>query len=160
MKFSLFAHTPDHTHQIGTHLGRAIKLHTPEQVVLAINGDLGAGKTMFVQGLAYGLEIAEVPTSPTFAIMEEYPPLLHIDLYRLEEHELEPLGIEEHIELWRGVIAIEWAEKFLHILPAEMVTIQISIEDTTRRFDISSAHSLAWLSQWNSNTKSFSSCPQ
>ena len=81
-----------------------------------------------------------VPRSPTFAIMEEYEgrlPLLHVDFYRLEEEELEPLGLEEQLELWPGVVAVEWASRFPFLYPSSPINVQIRIvEDDIRIFQI------------------------
>jgi tRNA threonylcarbamoyladenosine biosynthesis protein TsaE len=84
--------------------------------VIALRGDLGAGKTEFVKGLAEGLGYPRDVTSPTFTLIHEYVggrlPLYHMDLYRLEsERELDELGLDDYL-FGDGICAIEWAEKF------------------------------------------------
>ncbi len=109
---------------------------TPGDVVL-LSGNLGAGKTAFVRGLAEGLGIdpGEV-SSPTFTIVHEYRggrlTLYHVDLYRLEKAATEDLGLEE-MGVADGVLAIEWPDRLTHALPgATMVKIDI-VDETTRR---------------------------
>ena len=136
MHFSFFSHSLEDTLFLGHQLG--LLLSTP--VLITLDGDLGAGKTHFVQGLALGLGIHEKPTSPTFAIMEEYEgrlPLLHVDMYRLEEEDLEPLGLEEQLEEWIGVIAVEWSVRFPHVLPENALNIVIDQDQETRSFHFS-----------------------
>ncbi len=107
-------HSPEETIQLGRHLAR--ELHPPRIVVL--RGDLGAGKTTLVKGIAEGFQAAseEDVTSPTFTLIHEYRGpvvnVFHIDLYRIEtERELETLGLDD---LWddSNILLIEWGEKF------------------------------------------------
>jgi tRNA threonylcarbamoyladenosine biosynthesis protein TsaE len=103
--------------------GRSVASTLRRGAVLALCGDLGAGKTHFVKGLAAGLGGGEVVTSPTFTLLHEYTggrlPLFHFDFYRLEdEAEALKIGLEEYLD-GDGVCAIEWAEKFPALLPGE-----------------------------------------
>ena len=89
--------------------------------VLALCGDLGAGKTHFVKGLALGLGSRVEVTSPTFTLIHEYAggrlPLMHFDLYRLEsEDELLRIGFDDYLD-GAAALAIEWADKFPALLP-------------------------------------------
>lgn len=108
--------------------------------VLLLAGDLGAGKTTFVKGLAAGLGIdpAEV-SSPTFTLLHEYRggrlTLYHADLYRLDKTATEDLGLEE-TGVRDGVLAIEWPDRLTHDMPgARLVRIEL-VDDATRRITI------------------------
>ena len=108
--------------------------------VVLLAGNLGAGKTAFVRGLAEGLGIdpGEV-SSPTFTLVHEYRggrlTLYHVDLYRLDRAATEDLGLEE-LGVADGVLAIEWPDRLTHDLtPATRVNIEI-VDDTTRRISI------------------------
>ena len=108
--------------------------------VLLISGDLGAGKTTFVRGLAEGLGIhpREV-SSPTFTIVHEYRgrglTLYHADLYRLERAATDDLGLEE-IGVKDGVLAIEWPDRLTHELPGAMRVRLETVNDSSRRITI------------------------
>lgn len=132
MNISFISREIEQTYLLGRHLGNIIR----GPIFLAIDGDLGAGKTHFVQGISKGLEIATLPRSPTFAIMEEYEgrlPLLHVDFYRLEEEDIPPLGLEEYLELWPGVVAVEWASRFPSLFPTVPLYVDIRVrEDDVR----------------------------
>ena len=101
----------DETHRIAAAWAASLQ---PGAVVL-LSGDLGAGKTAFVRGLAQGLGIdpGDV-TSPTFTLVHEYRagrlPLIHVDLYRLDSADLDEIGLDENLAS-HGVTAVEWAER-------------------------------------------------
>jgi tRNA threonylcarbamoyladenosine biosynthesis protein TsaE len=97
--------------------------------VFALHGELGAGKTVLIQGLAAGLGIAGPVTSPTFVLITEHAgrlPLHHVDLYRIEDRaEVEGLGLAEILD-GEGVTALEWAEKAEPLLPARTIHVRIA----------------------------------
>jgi tRNA threonylcarbamoyladenosine biosynthesis protein TsaE len=116
----------------GAELARAL----PAGTVLLISGELGAGKTAFVRGLAKGLGLdpADV-TSPTFTLVHEYRggrlPLVHIDLYRLERADLDDIGLDDDLAR-AGLVAIEWPERLLGA-PVGAVTVRIDDRGGDRR---------------------------
>ncbi len=96
--------------------------------VIALEGELGAGKTLFVKGLAQGLGVEEPVTSPTFTLIHQYQgkiPLSHFDVYRLPSPEsLEELGFEEFF-YGSGVTAVEWSDLIRSYLPQDYLLISI-----------------------------------
>jgi tRNA threonylcarbamoyladenosine biosynthesis protein TsaE len=126
----------DETHALARQLAEKLQ---PGSVVL-LSGNLGAGKTAFVRGLASGLELdAGDVSSPTFTIVHEYRggrlTLYHVDLYRLDRAATTDLGLEE-MGVKDGVLAIEWPERLAHSMPGALsVTIEI-VDDQTRRITV------------------------
>ncbi len=120
-------------------LGRQLAQHLKGGEVVCLIGELGSGKTTFVQGLAEGLGIPIVPLSPTFTLVREYNgrlPLFHVDAYRLNG--LSPEAIQQQIGLWDymergGVVVIEWADVIAPALPAERLDIVFEHTLTGRR---------------------------
>ncbi len=122
--FSLEVTGPEQTMLCGEIMGKLI----PGGSVVGLNGELGAGKTVFVKGLALGLGTSAEPNSPTFVIMNCYEgnkPLFHFDVYRLSGAvEFENTGYEEFF-YGDGVSVVEWAEKVRDVLPSDAVIIDI-----------------------------------
>jgi len=112
------------TAAIGRQLGPSLAVGS----TILLRGELGAGKTAFVRGLAEGLGLSgDEVSSPTFTLIQEYRgplPLFHVDLYRISSMEADDLGLDELNQ--QGVVAIEWAEKLAHS-PEGAITV--SIED-------------------------------
>lgn len=132
--FELVSKSPEQTQELGKRIG---ELAQPSDVFLLV-GQLGAGKTCFTQGIAWGLGIQEYTLSPSFVIMRELYgrlPLYHIDLYRLDRiEETMDLGLDDYL-YGKGVCVVEWAEKALSILPTENLRIDINyLSDTARNF--------------------------
>ncbi|MFN0118293.1 MAG: tRNA (adenosine(37)-N6)-threonylcarbamoyltransferase complex ATPase subunit type 1 TsaE [Elusimicrobiota bacterium] len=112
--------------------------------VILLIGNLGAGKTSFVQGFSRGMGIKEIPQSPTFTLAQTLPgkiPVHHLDFYRLKASELMNMGIQDYLlgqgEIPPGVILIEWANLFKQVWPSDYLKIEISIEGKNRRIKIS-----------------------
>jgi tRNA threonylcarbamoyladenosine biosynthesis protein TsaE len=118
--------SPEETFLFGKKLAGLLKAGD----VLCLSGDLGAGKTLFTQGLAKGMGVSDEVTSPTFAIMNVYEakiPIYHFDLYRLDfPDELYDIGFEEYTgRNSAGVAVIEWPDKFPDSLPDQNLWIEI-----------------------------------
>ncbi len=124
-------------------IGRTLASTLSGGDVLLLYGDLGAGKTAFVRGLAEGLGIRrDEVSSPTFTLIQEYRggrlPLFHVDLYRIDDpREFDELGLEEIAE--EGVLAIEWAAKY-PLPPARAVRVSLAhAGESERRITIENA---------------------
>ncbi len=127
----LVSHSPEDTERIGETLGRLL---APGDVV-ALSGDLGAGKTCLARGIARGLGVADPVASPTFILVADYPTargfvLHHADCYRLDSPvvEAEGIGLAELMG-GDGVTVVEWAERVASLLPANTVQIAMTAPD-------------------------------
>jgi tRNA threonylcarbamoyladenosine biosynthesis protein TsaE len=122
------------TLRLGERCGRRLLI----PLVIFLVGDLGSGKTVFVQGLARGLDVPDdyTVTSPSFTLINEYPgrlQLFHIDLYRLgAEADLDDLGLAEILH-GEGIAAVEWADKLADGAVAERLEIRFESGDDDRR---------------------------
>jgi tRNA threonylcarbamoyladenosine biosynthesis protein TsaE len=130
----LITKTPEQTRAIAEKIGRRLTSKT----VLALSGDLGAGKTIFVQGLARGLDVPESwpITSPTYTLVNAYPgriPLMHADLYRLSgPADFEDIGGYD-LEAENAILAVEWADRLPAGEMAADITVNIDIIDDDQR---------------------------
>jgi tRNA threonylcarbamoyladenosine biosynthesis protein TsaE len=122
--------SPEETWELAAELADKLEAGT----VIALHGDLGAGKTCFIQGFAAALGIDEPITSPTYTLIGEYEgrlPLHHLDLYRLSgPEEALGLGLDEYFDV-NGITAIEWAERAEGLLPDNLLHIEIKADDQT-----------------------------
>jgi len=121
---TLNSDSPEQTQLLGSYLG-----HLAQKAdVFLLTGELGAGKTCLVQGIARGLNVKEYAFSPSFVILRQYRgrlPLYHIDLYRLDQiEEITDLGLEQYF-FGDGVCVVEWADKGLHVVPQDNLLISI-----------------------------------
>lgn len=119
------SNSPAETENLGAALAERLKPGT----VVAFSGDLGAGKTAFVRGMARGLGISERVTSPTFTIVNEYEggrlPLFHFDMYRLgSSDELFDIGWEDYL-VRGGVCAVEWSENVSDAMEGDCIRVDI-----------------------------------
>lgn len=128
--FKFKSDAPARTAELARRLAGVLRPGT----VICLDGDLGAGKTLFVQNLAASLGVQGEVTSPTFNLMNVYEdgrlPLVHFDLYRLEqEYELDEIGFYDYAENPDGLVLIEWAEKFPECLPEDHIALEIQRTD-------------------------------
>ena len=132
---TFISHSPADTEALGEKFGRAARRGR----VIALSGDLGAGKTQFVRGVARGLEISGRVHSPTFTLVNEYAggrlKLFHLDLYRLETRDqIFEAGIEEYLSP-DGLSVVEWAERIAgcELQIADLKNVRIEILNETDR---------------------------
>lgn len=133
---TVLTHSPTETEQVGQALAARLTAGT----VLALRGDLGAGKTAFTRGLARGLGYSGAVTSPTFTIVNEYEggrlPLFHFDLYRLSSpDELWDIGWEDYLDRG-GVCAVEWSERAEELLSGAVTVTLRRVDDSTREITV------------------------
>ncbi len=118
----IISHSPEETRRIAS----SLVTRAGGKAVFALHGELGSGKTCFVQGLAMALGVKRAVTSPTFTIISEYKgarPLYHIDLFRLHTpDEAVAIGFEDYMEA-EAVTAVEWAERAGDLIPADAIHV-------------------------------------
>jgi tRNA threonylcarbamoyladenosine biosynthesis protein TsaE len=138
METNQLSDSPEQTQAIAAQLVGQL----PDRAVVALHGDLGAGKTCFVKGMAIALGIRDPVSSPTYTLIREYQgerPLFHADLYRLAGGaDLASVGLEEYLDMPRGITAIEWPERAGDLIPADAthVTLELGDQPEQRRIRI------------------------
>jgi tRNA threonylcarbamoyladenosine biosynthesis protein TsaE len=135
---TFISHSPAETESLGERWGRVVE----RGLVIGLSGDLGAGKTQLVKGIARGLGVTAQVHSPTFTLVNEYDGgrlrLFHLDLYRLETHrQMVSAGLEEFLQP-DGVSVIEWAERMSGLAagswrPGKHFTVEIVVLGETER---------------------------
>jgi tRNA threonylcarbamoyladenosine biosynthesis protein TsaE len=123
--------TAEDTVALGDALAPLLRVHD----VLALTGDLGAGKTTLVRGIAHGLGAQEHVASPTFTLVREYVsgriPVAHVDVYRLDRvQDVVDLALDE-LEDGRCVLIVEWGDAIDELLPEDLLQVQMTVDDPT-----------------------------
>ncbi len=140
-EWTIESHSVADTHKLARHLLKQF----PARTVLALHGDLGSGKTCFVQGLAAALGVDRPVTSPTFTLIHEYRgsrDLVHVDLYRIgNSNDAVMLGLEEYFDS-DGITAVEWAERAADVFPPETIHLHFRTLDTPQARQITVRSSL------------------
>jgi len=134
--FQYISNDEEETILLGEKIGELLE---PGQIIL-LSGELGAGKTILVQGICNGLGVDEDVTSPTYTLINEYEGELtvyHMDLYRLEDEEdLYDVGVEDYLDTER-IVLIEWPDLVYDLLPPDFVYIRLVVlDDNTRKITI------------------------
>ncbi|MDP2640989.1 MAG: tRNA (adenosine(37)-N6)-threonylcarbamoyltransferase complex ATPase subunit type 1 TsaE [Candidatus Yanofskybacteria bacterium] len=133
-KSTIQSQSEEETRQIAEQFAKTLPFKKEGALVVALSGDLGAGKTVFAQGFARGLGALALITSPTFLLIRHTPlsgshfsQFVHIDCYRLEDPaELLALGLREVLSEAGNVVLIEWADRIRGILPADTIWVSLS----------------------------------
>lgn len=135
MELTLRAPAPEDTRAVGEALAALMR---PRDAV-ALTGELGAGKTVFVQGVARGLGIEEQVVSPTFTLIKEYSGRLdvaHVDVYRLDRvQDVMDLGLDELGE-GEDVLLVEWGDAVEALLPPDRLRVELTVEDPSGASDV------------------------
>jgi len=152
MDLTLRSGTADETRRIGAELATLLRPHD----VVVLTGELGAGKTTLVQGIAHGLGATEHVASPTFTLVREYVsgrvPVAHVDVYRLDRvQDVVDLTLDELLD-GEGVLLVEWGDAVEDLLDAERLRVELTGSDPTggsdeRRIELTGAGS-SWEARW------------
>ena len=140
MEFQIITKNSEETMALGNKLASIL----PSGLTLTLTGDLGAGKTTLVRGIAAGLNIKDVVQSPTFNIMKIYlkgnRPLIHIDAYRLADIDTD-IGLDEYIGYETGITVIEWPMFIARLIPQDALEVEINnLGEDQRRITFRSAN--------------------
>lgn len=135
------SHSPEETEQIASALAETLLPGT----VIAYEGDLGAGKTAFTRGLAKGLGVTDIVTSPTYTIVNEYltgkMPLFHFDMYRLaSSDDLWDIGWEDYLDRG-GICAVEWSENVADAMENALRVRIEKLDENTRKITVEGGNS-------------------
>ena len=125
LTYELKSTSPDETNKIGINIGRQLKVRD----IVCVIGELGAGKTTLIKGIASGAGVKNGVTSPSYKLINEYNgevPFYHFDLYRLDSVlDVQELGYREYF-YGNGITVVEWAEKMESLLPEERMEIHLT----------------------------------
>lgn len=125
MMFRLYTNSPEQTGKLAEMIANLIE----DNLVICLEGDLGAGKTLFTQSFCRALKVKEAVTSPTFNLMNVYEGnkrIYHFDLYRLEQPEdLEEIGFYEYSDIEDEIVLIEWPDRFFDYMPEDYLHLKI-----------------------------------
>jgi tRNA threonylcarbamoyladenosine biosynthesis protein TsaE len=146
LTLDVISRAPDETRKVGAALA---ELLVPGDVV-SLTGDLGAGKTAFVQGAARALGVQEPVTSPTFVLVRQYRgdvPVHHVDVYRLDRiQEVLDLGFEDLLDP-SGVVFVEWGDAIDALLPGDHLRVEITTGEDARRLSFA-GRGARWAGRW------------
>lgn len=130
---TLRTHSPAQTLTLAQHFARLLK----GGEIVFLRGPIGAGKTVFVKGVAASLGLKTSPTSASFSLLKKYQNkhtrLFHIDLFRLEEGEVFNLGFEEMLEDEQAIILAEWPDPIARMLPADRLEMNFILQEGDER---------------------------
>ena len=130
---TITTNSPEQTSLLGEKIANLIQ----DNLIICLEGDLGAGKTLFTQSLCKALKVKEIVTSPTFNLMNVYEGkkrIYHFDLYRLEQPEdLEEIGFYEYTDVEDEVVLIEWPDRFFAYMPEDYLHLKIERGDSEQK---------------------------
>lgn len=130
---SLFTHSRQETLVLAGRFAKALQ----GGEIIFLRGPIGAGKTVFVKGVAAALGLKSSPVSASFSLMKEYKnknvKLFHIDLFRLSEGEVFNLGFEEMLEDEKSIILAEWPDPIANMLPADRLEMEFVLKQADER---------------------------
>ncbi len=136
LSFEVVSHSDEQTQRIGARLGTLL----PLPCIVALQGQMGAGKTHFARGVGLGWGAEQALRSPTFTLVQEHhrtkdhAAMYHIDLYRAEsEGDLQSIGLDEILEADDAVSLIEWPDRILSKLPADAIRVKLDVASETKR---------------------------